>query len=190
MIMKSCTKCTRKFKAPADGRFKICAKCMHPPCQWCKKPTKRTRNKFCSNECSGKWQYKNLPQVRATLVTCRKRVRDKEECEKISLAKRGRPRYDMRGENNSRWKDGKSAWSFGDWTIPEWRRQVLLRDNFKCQKCGKKSKSNHAHHIKEKRLYPKLVTTLKNGQTLCKYCHHSHHMTKDNPRRPRGAVAC
>jgi hypothetical protein len=56
----------------------------------------------------------------------------------------------------------------------EWREQVLLRDNYICQRCFRKKKSLkslHAHHIKTKKEFPKLIYNLKNGITLCHSCH-------------------
>lgn len=58
-----------------------------------------------------------------------------------------------------------------------WRQEVLKKDNFTCQYCGKKSPEVqlHAHHIKmfatneEERFY------VDNGITLCHECHKKVH---------------
>lgn len=52
-----------------------------------------------------------------------------------------------------------------------WRKQVLQRDSFTCQKCGTTSKKLHAHHIKR---FAKDIANrfnVANGVTLCVDCH-------------------
>ena len=57
----------------------------------------------------------------------------------------------------------------------EWRIKVYERDDFTCQKCGKKGGDLNAHHIKPYAKYPKLRYDLSNGVTLCKKCHKEIH---------------
>lgn len=52
----------------------------------------------------------------------------------------------------------------------EWRRAVLVRDNFECVKCGSK-KRIEADHIKQFAFYPKLRFEITNGRALCHSCH-------------------
>ena len=57
-----------------------------------------------------------------------------------------------------------------------WRKQVQLRDNFKCVECGYKSKRTkppdiQVDHIKSWALYPELRFELSNGRVLCRNCH-------------------
>lgn len=60
--------------------------------------------------------------------------------------------------------------------ISQWRRAVLMRDDYTCQDCGlRRRKGNHAHHIKRKKEYPELRLDVDNGQTLCWYCHDKIH---------------
>lgn len=58
----------------------------------------------------------------------------------------------------------------------EWSRQVRLRDNYTCQKCG--GEGLFAHHIKPKKSYPELAFDLNNGITLCNVCHGIEHDCK------------
>jgi len=53
-----------------------------------------------------------------------------------------------------------------------WRESVYKRDNFTCVLCGDNKGGNlQADHIKPFYKYPKLRFSLKNGQTLCIFCH-------------------
>ncbi len=60
----------------------------------------------------------------------------------------------------------------------EWqdrRREILVRDNFTCQKCGHRSRSNHVHHL----VYIVGVLPWNHTDeyliTLCSDCHKSEH---------------
>lgn len=60
----------------------------------------------------------------------------------------------------------------------EWKRAVLERDNFTCQRCGLASTegaSVAAHHIKAFKDNPELRLDLDNGVTLCRNCHYEIH---------------
>lgn len=118
------------------------------PCE-----VKKGNNKFCSRLCYFIWQ------------------RGKKKIQH-------RP-FNKTGVNNPNWKGGikplnclvRNSKKFQDW-----RQKVFRRDNWTCQKCGKKSKKNqwliiHAHHIKPFSVFPKLRFVVDNGLTLCKKCH-------------------
>lgn len=87
------------------------------------------------------------------------------------------------GKNSCLWKGGSTK--FGDKIrrrkeYQEWRRKILERDNFTCQKCGIKAETGdgiylHAHHIKSFSKYLNLRFDINNGMTLCSSCHEKEH---------------
>lgn len=52
----------------------------------------------------------------------------------------------------------------------EFRKKILERDNYTCQKCGSKEKLQ-VHHIKSRKKYPELIMNEQNCITLCIVCH-------------------
>jgi 5-methylcytosine-specific restriction endonuclease McrA len=132
---------------------------------------------------------KNLlnPEVRAKMAEYQK---TEEYREKSSIVKRGNlnPMYGKRGELNPRY----------DKSIPleerisnrktyfdiEFRKAVMLKYDYTCQKCGKRQEKNMiAHHIFGFRNNPALRYTPENGIVFCKKCHIAFHKqfgTKDN----------
>ena len=130
-------------------------------CQVCEQPfwrkpfaIKSGENRFCSRICYFKWQ----------------------RGKKKDLSNR-RP---YSGKENPNWKGGitpenQKLRNSKEYT--RWRQQVFERDNWICQKCGKRSKKNvyleiHAHHMKPFAVFPELRFSLDNGLTLCAECHH------------------
>jgi len=58
--------------------------------------------------------------------------------------------------------------------LSDWAYVIKYRDSFICKICGKKPKDPHflqAHHIHAKFNHPELKYELKNGVTLCHWCH-------------------
>jgi hypothetical protein len=52
-----------------------------------------------------------------------------------------------------------------------WRKEVLARDNWRCQFCGERGGKLHPHHIRPFALFPALRFEVLNGITLCESCH-------------------
>ena len=105
-----------------------------------------------------------------------------------------------RGKNNGNWKGGISPLVM---TIrsclkyKEWRLSVYRRDEFTCQKCGRKlSDKFNAHHIKpfHQIFEENNIQTLEgayacqefweinNGITLCKECHTEEHQNREETK--------
>lgn len=81
-------------------------------------------------------------------------------------------------EQHWNWKGGVSSENRLQRSSSEylrWRREVLTRDLFTCQICGKQSTNLEAHHIKKFSEYPELRLEVENGVTLCKRCHRQLH---------------
>jgi 5-methylcytosine-specific restriction endonuclease McrA len=86
----------------------------------------------------------------------------------------GKPRLDMRGENNPNWNNGSTVENLKLRQTLEfklWRRSVFERDSYTCVKCYQRGGELHADHIKPFALYPELRLAIDNGRTLCKSCH-------------------
>ena len=54
---------------------------------------------------------------------------------------------------------------------PFTRSNLLKRDDFTCQLCGKRGGTMNADHIKPFAYFPELRTSIENGRTLCEPCH-------------------
>lgn len=92
----------------------------------------------------------------------------------------GVPLIKNRGENHPRWvKDRTKLKRFNDdikdrrsSAYVTWRKEVWLRDSFKCKIANPDCKGRiEAHHILSWRDYPELRYELKNGITLCQFHH-------------------
>lgn len=71
----------------------------------------------------------------------------------------------MTGAGNPNWKGG---------TRTVWKRSVLERDNYTCQRCGLKDMTPgfmDTDHIKPKSKFPELQYLITNGMVLCPNCH-------------------
>lgn len=82
------------------------------------------------------------------------------------------------GNLNPNWKGGVSYWRkefYNSIPYKEFRRAVLLRDNYTCQKCGSKKRCLHVHHIESFSEHPDLRLDSSNGITLCFNCHMEEH---------------
>lgn len=101
----------------------------------------------------------------------------------ISLSLQHRKKIGRRGNKHWNWQGGISTKNERLRKSIEyklWRSAVIIRDDYACQKCGKrqgwdKKLKKHidiqADHIKSWSLYPELRFSIDNGRTLCRECH-------------------
>lgn len=64
------------------------------------------------------------------------------------------------------------------YTWKQKRKEILVRDNFECQKCkslGSMRRATTVHHIKEYKFFPSLALTDENLISLCRDCHEEEH---------------
>lgn len=134
--------------------------------------------KYCSIECrvnSQKGTTRISKKVSRICLTCGKEFFVKPKTVKAGGGKycsRGCTIIGSRGENyNIENTDRKS----GEYS--EWRRMVYKRDNWTCQKCGKRGNGAYlnAHHIIPFSVDKSLRFEITNGVTLCKKCHIKEH---------------
>ncbi len=127
------------------------------------------------------WEIGQTPWNKGLTKETDKRVKDSP-----TQFKRGDKRVTR--ENNPAWKGGITSLRErirSSFEYRQWRSDVYTRDDFTCQKCGKRGVRLHAHHIKSFALIFMLndITTfeqalecselwdINNGITYCKKCH-------------------
>ena len=74
-------------------------------------------------------------------------------------------------------KENKSYWNYEDRRSSKyknWKKQVLVRDNYTCQNCGIEE-NLVVHHIKKFSENKQLRFDVNNGITLCRKCHKEVH---------------
>ena len=163
--------------------------------------------KFCSRECANKGTKKTPPNLKGhkfskkhneKISKARIGIKLSEETKKkIGEASKGRKhtlewkenmRKRMLGDKNPSWKGGVTKISIlirNSGCYSQWRSDVLQRDNWTCQTCGKRGCKLDVHHIKpfsrivkdnkiktmEDAIAVEELWDINNGVTLCKDCH-------------------
>lgn len=83
---------------------------------------------------------------------------------------KGRPMFQMRGENHPRWKGGKNLRLNATLEWKLWREAVFKRDGYKCFDCGEGGYLE-PHHILPLKETLSRAFDINNGITLCRSCH-------------------
>jgi len=125
-------------------------------------------NNYCSKECAWKGQMTTIP---VECEVCGKEIYKyksaiertngnycSKECYGIAKCS---DEYDPEGRNVAEYR--------------RWRKRILKRDNFTCQKCGENEDLLNVHHLQSYRDYPNLRLDISNGVTLCVDCHKKFH---------------
>lgn len=87
-----------------------------------------------------------------------------------------------KGERNPAWDDTitdeerqkRRKWECSN-EIQEWRKSVFERENYTCEKCGKRGVRLNAHHKNGYKWCVNERTNVDNGACLCKECHKKFH---------------
>ena len=166
---------------------------------------KLNKGSFCSFECKNKNRCKkmigNVPwnknkkmpdgfsekiskivKGRRYPIDCRKKLSlrlkgiKRSEKAKLNMSKATIGRFSKNKHWN--WKGGISSENSsirGSHEIYLWRKAVLERDNFTCQKTGQKGGKLVVHHINNFSNFPELRTSISNGVTLSLEAHRKFH---------------
>jgi hypothetical protein len=171
-VTKLCELCGKEFKTPN--------------CQ-------ANRRKFCSRSCSQK--IVNSLRKGSPLSENRKNQLNRLHIHtKLNPPMKGISRC---GEKSPTWKGGITPLYRGIRQLEKysnWRKQVLVKDNYKCQLCNELGLN--AHHIKSFKniiLENNIKTTgqalkceelwfVSNGICLCNQCHYKIHTKEKNDR--------
>ena len=95
----------------------------------------------------------------------------------------------MKGSKSGGWKGGvtkKNTLIRNSREFDLWRKSVFARDNYTCQKTGKKGGELHPHHIQNFAQFPELRFVVSNGITLSEKSHKKFHRiygTKNNTKK-------
>jgi|SRR3989304_3009459 len=101
-------------------------------------------------------------------------IKTEEHRRKLSEKNKGK----NKGKNNSNWKGGITKENFkirNSLEIKLWRKSVLERDNFTCQKYGIKGGKLHSHHINNFADFSELRFAIDNGIALSDKAHWEFH---------------
>lgn len=183
-ISKICPICNKVFSSYKCKNQKTCSQiCKHQfhslnmkngeerKCKTCNKlyylSLSKTEQKFCSMDC-----YLNRPGKYSICPICKKRMYSSRKtcsvaCMSIAY------KTQLKGENNPNWKGGNFSRE-NSLISSNLRKEILQRDNFRCQSCGakdweKKPSLLHIHHIIE--FENKGTQDPSNLITLCFVCH-------------------
>ena len=153
-----------------------CGKDITKPPSWVKE-----RN-FCNQECSSNWR-KTGKTVKCH--TCGKefyKIKSQiERSEKHFCSEECKCKYQntLVGELNPWYNpnltDEERIANRDYIEYTNWRDEVYKRDNYTCQKCGKRHGDINAHHLNGYHWCKEGRTDVNNGVTLCDWCHKEFH---------------
>lgn len=166
-----CRECYLDFRKAVEYKCEGCGKVF--------KGTPANANRFCSRDCYDSWH------------DIKNKQRECPTCKTLFLAKSSKDvycswecyngdRHMPKGEDHWNWQDGITTEKEKERKTPEyyrWRLSVLKKDDYTCQKCGKKD-DLRVHHIYSFAHYRELRYETSNGVVVCEDCHkdiHSKH---------------
>ncbi len=173
---KECLDCGNLFYA-TSGRREFCDVCIGRKliCPVCNKKKRDIYHRFCSNSCAGRWKYKNCKKVREAIA--QGLVKAQKTASARAKLQKGKPKFGQRGPKNWNWKGGiyrnERHTLMGRIEYKNWRKAVFERDNYTCQKCGRRGGNLNADHVIPYYIDKTKTFDVNNGQTLCVLCHKS-----------------
>lgn len=150
---------------------------------------KKNKHHFCSRKCEIKWRKKQHFSLKTEFKKGEKGYKKtKEWKENIAKAHRGMKKpwaknlpqlfkkghsYNQ-GENHPNFKGGitpENKKIRNSKEYKKWRKAVFKYDNWTCWICEIRGGKLHPHHLNRFAEYPKLRFIVRNGLTLCEFCH-------------------
>lgn len=90
--------------------------------------------------------------------------------------------YRRSGSNNYKFNPNltqeermKNRYELGGQNIVKWRKQIFVRDNYRCKICEKQGGNLNAHHLNSYHAFPDERFKIDNGVTLCTKHHKEFH---------------
>jgi len=145
-------------------------------CDWCGigyekyySAIKSYEHHFCSKSCRGKWVGDKLRNDLEYRESQRQLIKTKGNIPPLHI-----------GENHWNWKGGISKHSRGqDYQYVQWRKDILKKYDYTCQKCGVRGGRLSPHHIVPWSECEALRYDINNGICYCYDCHMElHGLTK------------
>lgn len=127
----------------------------------------KTTHRFCSKKCFDEYRRGKPSPSPSTTFQKNNKIYSFNDTRTKKL-----------GPENNKWKGGITPIHEKirkDLVYKKWRECVFERDDYTCQKCGKRGGDIHAHHELSFSDYPELRVEILNGMTLCVSCHRKIH---------------
>lgn len=198
MENKKCLVCKKLFESYSSQKRKYCSrKCFEvsesgdklewKPCIICGNRKKQRLQKYCSSKCYGIGARGKIAWSHGKKLTDshRYKLSLSHMGHKISEDTKEKMRKSAKSGSDSRfWKGGITPMNKTERTKfrLHLQSQVLRRDNFTCQLCGKRGGNLQVDHIQSWSEYVELRFNLDNCRTLCMDCHYQVTFGKPKPK--------
>ena len=183
-MKKLCQQCNREFSKPYNCSKK----------RW-------TKRKFCSEKCYSESMIgeparnKDRKSLIDNLLKAGKNTRFKKGqkfSKQMKEKMKGKIPWNkgtigIMEKSTTSFKKGQTPWNKGLGVATEvqrirmsdkykqWAKKILLRDNYICQKCKGRGGKLEVHHKKPVCLFPELIMSDDNAETVHKDCHYKIH---------------
>ena len=176
---RRCNRCGDEFTT-TNPRGAYCEPCHNGICVVCGAPFKRIAvftRETCSRSCASKLVSKrDRPRSALTCKRCGSSFFPGNGHLKMKYCSQECRYLASRKDESTTARNNRRLWRY-----KHWRRAVLKRDDYTCQRCGA-TEGLHAHHVKPWEEFPELAFDVDNGLTLCTRCHQIEHGATVTPR--------